>query len=384
MTWTKKGNFNALFSSSRGSKLNRHCNYENSTPLNIKELSLCGYSDGDYRISAEAPNETSYKRLAQQILRAGFPAPDFGDKALNAVTLVTSDPSLIASFLLAIKEVAPELSDIEQEVCQSLGIDLTSRAVVPTWHQLGNFAETALIPGVPLIRLVNYRTGAAESIINEFSLYGYNDRDCLFSMNFIGNDSLRLRQALTEARLPLTFSENGKMARLCFSPSSVGNLYRLLDIVSQHSPHFTEICDSFKQHVCPVITAPIAAMPRTAFFQGQSTGPAVQLPFVNTGTNDAKLTAVGFDNDIPDKYCCSLSLVIMTEPVYAKGFEQYQFEKSWILRHLATSNTHPFTRLPLTQSDLVPNNELKTEITAFVDNAIRERQEKDAPGNTAT
>ena len=328
-------------------------------------------------ISAFAPTKTTYQRLAQQIVRAGFPKPDFNGDTLKRVNVVTSDPRLIASFLLAVKEVGPEIAEIEQEVCQSLGVDLTARAVVPTWHRLGDFS-TRHSMGVPPNRQVIYRTGRPDAITNEFALYGYEDCDCIFEINLVGGASITLRQALVASGLPLQFSDDDEKVKFCFSPTTVTNFNRLLSIISQHSSHFAEICDAFKQHVNPVITAPIAVPPRAAFFQGQAS--ATQT--LSTRKNETKLAEIGFDDDnIPDQYRCSLSLAIMTEPVYARGLEQYQFEKSWILRHLATSNKHPFTRQPLTQSDLVQNVELKTEITAFVDNAIREHQEQQAGGN---
>ncbi len=376
MAWTKKGNFSTVFHTSHGTRLNRTCDYENSAPINISEFSLAGYSDGDYMIVATAPNDATYKRLVEQMLRAGFPKPDFASKHLKNVSLVTSDPALIASFLLAVKEVAPELAEIEAEVCQSLGVNLSARAVVPTWHRLGDFT-TRHSMGVPLNRQVLYRTGVPGAAMHEFALYGYEDRSCLFEINLVGRASSDLKQALIATGLPLQFSDHSENIQFRFNPSTVADFNRLLSIISQHSPHFNEICDDFKQHVIPVITAPIAASARARLFQGESAATAAQL---SAGTNDAKLTEIGFNQDIPPEYCCSLSLAIMTEPVYVRGLEQYQFEKSWILRHLATSSTHPFTRQPLTQADLVPNDTLRAAITTFMDNAIHEHQEQKTPG----
>jgi hypothetical protein len=91
--------------------------------------------------------------------------------------------------------------------------------------------------------------------------------------------------------------------------------------------------------------------------------------------NEKKLADIGFNSEkIPEKYCCSLGFTIMTDPVYAQGLPQYQFEKAWILRWLETANTHPYTRQPLTQANLIPNEALKIEIEKFVDDVMHEYQ----------
>lgn len=384
MPWIKEGDLSRLYPPpARGSRLNCNCDYQNSASTNVTSLLLCGYNDGSYQISAKAPTGASYTRLAEEMLRAGFPNPDVIDKVLKYVTLITSDRTLIASFLLAVKEVAPELAEIEQDVCQSLGVDLTRNSVVPSWHRTGDFTRiNDYGPGAVLNREVSYRTGQAGVVTNEFRLLGYQDRGCIFQMNLIGEASAPLRQALIESGLPLQFSDNNENVKFCFSPTTIHYFDRLLSIISQHNPHFAEICDSFKQHVAPVITAPVAVTrPRAVFFQADP-APAAR---VSSTRNDLKLAEINFnDDDIPDEYRCSLSLAIMTEPVYAKGLEQYQFDKSWILRHLATAKNHPFTRQPLEQGDLIANDRLKEEITTFVDNAIRQHEEQRAPGNTST
>jgi hypothetical protein len=319
------------------------------------------------------------------MLRAGFPGHEH-DWTIHGVSLLSEDRAMLASFLYAIKEFAPEIAEIEQEVCQSLGVDLTVRAPVSTWQRQADFS-IMVESNTNMIRNVSYQTASSESIISHFGLFGYSDGDFLFSVGIEPDAGVHLRQILRESGLPLRQSDDGAEIRLCFNRASVENFNRLLTILSQNSSHFSQICDDFKRSVNPIITTPVIARPlpvesvtESGFFQaGQAT--SIQSP--SAGKNDAKLAEIGFDNEnIPDQYCCPLSLAIMTEPVYARGLEQYQFEKSWITRHLTTSNAHPFTRQPLSASDLIPNEALKMEITTFVESAVREHREN-TPRNTS-
>ena len=111
MPWTKKGNFSNVFHSE--ATLRRFCEYKNSSPVNISELSLGEHSSGKYKIIVRAPTRESYQRLVRQMINAGFPKPEFMGETLKSVDLVTSDRALIATFLSTIKEVAPELAEIE-------------------------------------------------------------------------------------------------------------------------------------------------------------------------------------------------------------------------------------------------------------------------------
>ena len=71
-----------------------------------------------------------------------------------------------------------------------------------------------------------------------------------------------------------------------------------------------------------------------------------------------------------ERYCCSIGLKIMTNPVYDPRAPQYPFEESAILRWLAIKQEHPFTRATLTPSGLIPNASLKQEIDDFVNAAL--------------
>ncbi len=68
------------------------------------------------------------------------------------------------------------------------------------------------------------------------------------------------------------------------------------------------------------------------------------------------------DLEIPLKYKCAISLDIMTTPVYDKRCPQQKFELSVIKTWLAEFPTHPVTRQPLSEADLVVDTPLQKDI----------------------
>lgn len=95
--------------------------------------------------------------------------------------------------------------------------------------------------------------------------------------------------------------------------------------------------------------------------------------------NEEELIEIGFsenslvseeEKDNFQRYCCSISKRIMTEPVFDPRFTQFQFEKSEILRWLAIKQEHPFNRVNLSLNELVLNQPLKDEIDKFVDSTV--------------
>ena len=96
-------------------------------------------------------------------------------------------------------------------------------------------------------------------------------------------------------------------------------------------------------------------------------------------TNNQRLLDIHFDmGRIPEEFCCIIMATVMTDPVYVEGIEQYVFDRSSILRHLERSETHPYTRQPITAADLLPQRDLQARINAFVDQAVN--QSPAAPG----
>lgn len=105
-------------------------------------------------------------------------------------------------------------------------------------------------------------------------------------------------------------------------------------------------------------------------------------------SNELKLEQNGFSEDklaseeekeVYNQYCCTISLKIMTDPVFDPRCPQYQFDKPQILKWLAINRQHPFTRDPLTASGLQSNLPLKQNIDKFVEETVsawKQRVEK--------
>jgi STIP1 family protein 1 len=68
--------------------------------------------------------------------------------------------------------------------------------------------------------------------------------------------------------------------------------------------------------------------------------------------------------EVPDYLLDPISFNLFVDPVISKSGQT--FEKSWILQHLKTSKTDPFSRQPLTKDDLVPNLQLKAAAEDFI------------------
>ena len=67
---------------------------------------------------------------------------------------------------------------------------------------------------------------------------------------------------------------------------------------------------------------------------------------------------------VPEHLCCPLSFDLFVEPVVTPS--GHSFERDWILKHLAKSQTHPLTRERLTPAMLVPNLALTEVVRAFL------------------
>jgi STIP1 family protein 1 len=61
--------------------------------------------------------------------------------------------------------------------------------------------------------------------------------------------------------------------------------------------------------------------------------------------------------EVPDYLLDPISFNLYMDPVIVKSGQS--FERSWILQHLKTSKTDPFSRERLTEKDLIPNLQLK-------------------------
>lgn len=68
--------------------------------------------------------------------------------------------------------------------------------------------------------------------------------------------------------------------------------------------------------------------------------------------------------EVPDYLTDPISFNLFVDPVISKSGNS--FERSWILQHLKTSSTDPFSRQPLTANDLIPNIQLKAAAEDFI------------------
>lgn len=91
---------------------------------------------------------------------------------------------------------------------------------------------------------------------------------------------------------------------------------------------------------------------------------------LSEGANSVKLNKINYNETIPDEYICPLTMTIMTDPVRVKQHPNQRFERTWILAHLKHHTDNPLTREPLNASNLEPDSALKTEIDAFVEDAV--------------
>jgi len=95
--------------------------------------------------------------------------------------------------------------------------------------------------------------------------------------------------------------------------------------------------------------------------------------------NEEKLADIGFSEAMLDSedekeryrnYCCLISTKIMTDPVHAPDYPQFDFERSDILRWLRIKQEHPFNRTTLRSEQLVQSVTLKQDINKFVDDTV--------------
>lgn len=83
--------------------------------------------------------------------------------------------------------------------------------------------------------------------------------------------------------------------------------------------------------------------------------------------NKKKLKDIGCEFiKIRKEFQCSLTKLVMINPVYAKDSPEIKFERSQILHWIKQNGIHPHTKKPLTMEDLQADNELKEKIISFV------------------
>lgn len=68
--------------------------------------------------------------------------------------------------------------------------------------------------------------------------------------------------------------------------------------------------------------------------------------------------------EVPSYLIDPISFNLFVDPVISKSGQT--FERSWLLEHLAKSETDPFSRQPLKKSELIPNIQLKAAADDFM------------------
>lgn len=382
--WTKSGDLTIFYNS--GGPVNRYCGYSNSSPDSmISELFISRCRDESYQIRVKASSTEAYNHLNQAIISAGFPKPDFLHKTLKIISIDTADQNRLRAFLKAIKQEESSFNLIEDELISILNLtNLNVTTPLSTWNKEHSFTDINRDHGSLLNREVSYTTSSQDSLIKKFCLLGYSDNTYMFYLE-LSEHSNALKDLLRNSGLNITIGEHktrSPIVRFCFNSNNRGRFEQLLTLLSQNSTHFSEIKEQFKQHVNPILSAANTALPTRTIFQNFNNVDNV-LPA--TSANQQKLDICKFSEDelSPEekeqyeKYCCALSREVMSDPVYDPDVPQYQFERSWILRSLASSKEeHPFTRGPLTQEKLVPNTKLKDEIDSYVNEVVHAKSSK--------
>lgn len=77
-----------------------------------------------------------------------------------------------------------------------------------------------------------------------------------------------------------------------------------------------------------------------------------------------------FEDEVPDEFRDQILFTLMSDPVTLPSGQVV--DRKNILRHLLSDPHNPFTRQPLTEDELKPNNELKARITSWVAEKKRE------------
>jgi|GEM_PF-6266662 len=84
--------------------------------------------------------------------------------------------------------------------------------------------------------------------------------------------------------------------------------------------------------------------------------------------NTQRLTALGFPLDlVPEKYNCTMMLSPMGDPVSLPHNKEQRFDADAMYRHVRARGTNPYTGSSLTEGELKPDLDLRSEIASYVD-----------------
>ncbi len=213
----------------------------------------------------------------------------------------------------------------------------------------------------PLARYISYKALSSESVIDYFRLYGYEDNEYMFTVKLSENpQTLALgRDFAKNIGDGVIFDEEKMLLRLRFNLKSVNKFKHLMGKLAKESTDFEKISGLFSQHVMPIIEINQRNMLRH--------DDSLEL----NKTNAEKLEEINYrETEEMQRFCCSISAEVMTNPVYVKGLPQYKFELSELQRWLKLNSTHPYTRNRVKHEDIVLDTTLKQEIDTLVNHAI--------------
>jgi len=83
-----------------------------------------------------------------------------------------------------------------------------------------------------------------------------------------------------------------------------------------------------------------------------------------------------FDEEMPDEFKDQMMYSLMKDPVRLPS--GIVMDRTNILRHLLSTRNDPFTNLPMSEADLVPDVELKNRIKEWLDKKRADRQQSES------
>lgn len=254
---------------------------------------------------------------------------------------------------------------------------IVTNIALSNWRRTGSFRHLFQpTPKSPLHREVTYVNDKQNSPIRVFALLeyasydpGYFDRKTYTFRLDLNEDSTALQTALKDSKFKIkAVGLNTQSPVILFGcdSSKPDHFAEFLDFLEVHCPDFSEIKMAFRQHVRPIVF-PHGYLKNSIIFNQKN-------------LNQEKLDDCGFSEAMLSEeeqiqyrsYCCCLTHQLMWDPVYDPQYPQYQYEKAWILEALSKKLENPCNRKPLTEEQLIPNDELRQAIEVFV-NTISSR-----------
>lgn len=301
------------------SDINNDKQYSNTNPSSaIKKINLAHSQNGDRVISVTVPLE--YKvEFELALINSRFPMNrvKIGFTPERPHRIQSTNISLLANFMKIVKSLAENFEMIEQNISQTLGVDLHQEYTIPASER-------------PLRQSLRLTIPAANA--NPSRSIG----PALGQLGFLRQPQPALPQGITHGN---SERASGQFLQLTISAANA-NPSRPIGLALGQ--------------------------------RGWARPPQPVLPQnITPGNNEALLTAINFSGDIPLEYLCPVSLSIMTDPVYDPlDSTKARFERSYIMAALIVKQENPLNRAPLNPAALILDVQLKNEIDNFVQMTI--------------